>query len=73
MKHLFMTSCLLAAATALAQGFGGPQSGGGVPNSTKTADVNYVGDGKTYHTLDIYIPKEAKESYNQRHLQSQPV
>ena len=63
MKHLFMTSCLLAAATALAQGFGGPQSGGGVPNSTKTADVNYVGDGKTYHTLDIYIPKEAKESY----------
>ena len=63
MKHLFMTSCLLAAATALAQGFGGPQSGGGVPNSTKTADVNYAGDGKAYHTLDIYIPTEAKESY----------
>ena len=63
MKHLFMTSCLLAAATAFAQGFGGQQSGGGVPNSDKTADVNYVGDGKTYHTLDIYIPKEAKDSY----------
>ena len=63
MKHLFMASCLLAAATAFAQGFGGPQGGGSVPNSDKTADVNYVGDGKTYHTLDIYIPKEAKDSY----------
>ena len=63
MKHLFMASCLLASATAFAQGFGGPQGGGSVPNSDKTADVNYVGDGKTYHTLDIYIPKEAKESY----------
>lgn len=44
-------------------GFGGPQGSGGVPNSDKTADVNYVGDGKPYHTLDIYVPKEAKESY----------
>ena len=44
-------------------GFGGPQGGGSVPNADKTADVNYVGDGKTYHTLDIYIPQEAKESY----------
>jgi acetyl esterase/lipase len=44
-------------------GFGGPQGSGGVPNSDKTADVNYVGDGKPYHTLDIYIPKQAKESY----------
>ena len=63
MKKIILTSCLLAAATAFAQGFGGQQSGGGVPNSDKTADVNYVGDGKTYHTLDIYIPKEAKDSY----------
>lgn len=44
-------------------GFGGPQGGGSVPNADKTADVNYVGDGKTYHTLDIYIPQEAKDSY----------
>ena len=44
-------------------GFGGPQGSGGVPNSDKTADVNYVGDGKPYHTLDIYIPKQAKELY----------
>ena len=60
-----MASCLLAAATAFAQfgGFGGPQGGGSVPDADKTADVNYAGDGKTYHTLDIYIPKEAKDSY----------
>ena len=59
-----MASCLLAA-TAFAQfgGFGGPQGGGSVPDADKTADVNYAGDGKTYHTLDIYIPKEAKDSY----------
>ena len=63
MKKIILASCLLAAATAFAQGFGGQQSSGGVPNSDKTADVNYVGDGKTYHTLDIYIPKEAKDSY----------
>ena len=65
MKKMLLASCLMAA-TAFAQwggGFGGPQGGGGVPNADKTADVNYVGDGQTYHTLDIYIPKEAKESY----------
>ena len=44
-------------------GFGGQQGSGSVPNTDKTADVNYAGDGKAYHTLDIYIPKEAKESY----------
>ena len=68
-----MTKRLLGAVTlslffqvsAFAQmgGYGGPQSGGSVPNTDKTADVNYANDGKTYHTLDIYIPKEAKESY----------
>ena len=64
MKKILMASCLLAA-TAFAQfgGFGGPQGGGSVPDADKTADVNYAGDGKTYHTLDIYIPKEAKDSY----------
>ncbi|OWV01845.1 alpha/beta hydrolase [Fibrobacter sp. UWR2] len=65
MKKIILASCLLAAATAFAQfgGFGGPQGGGSVPDADKTADVNYAGDGKTYHTLDIYIPKEAKDSY----------
>ena len=65
MKKMVMVAGLLMAVSAFAQfgGFGGPQSGGSVPDADKTADVNYVGDGKTYHTLDIYIPKEAKESY----------
>ena len=69
MKKMILASCLVASTMAFAQwgggmgGFGGPQGGGSVPNATKTADVNYVGDGKGYHTLDIYIPQEAKESY----------
>lgn len=64
MKHLFMASCLLAAATAFAQGFGGQQSGSDkMEYSEKFADVNYVGDGKTYHNLDIYLPKETKDFY----------
>lgn len=44
-------------------GFGGQQGSGSVENTDKTADVNYVGDGKSYHTLDIYIPKGNKDSY----------
>ena len=45
-------------------GFGGDQSGSGsMEYSEKFADVNYVGDGKTYHNLDIYLPKETKDSY----------
>ena len=60
-----VTLSLFFQVSAFAQmgGYGGPQSGGSVPNTDKTADVNYANDGKTYHTLDIYIPKEAKESY----------
>ena len=65
MKKMVMAAGLLMAVSAFAQfgGFGGPQGGGSVPDADKTADVNYAGDGKTYHTLDIYIPKQAKESY----------
>jgi len=45
-------------------GFGGPQSGDNkMEYSEKFADVNYAGDGKTYHAMDIYLPKEAKDSY----------
>jgi acetyl esterase/lipase len=61
-----MVAVGVAAVLSFAQwggGFGGPQGSGGVPDADKTADVNYVGDGKTYHTLDIYIPKQAKDSY----------
>lgn len=31
--------------------------------SQKFTDINYVGDGKNYHNLDIYLPKIEKESY----------
>ena len=62
MKKTLLASCLMATTMVFAQ-WGGPQSTGGVPNTDKTADVNYAGDGKAHHTLDIYIPKEAKESY----------
>ena len=53
MKKMTMAVCF-AAVSAFAQwgggmggGFGGPQGGGSVPDAKKTADVNYVGDGKT--------------------------
>ena len=51
----FMMAVGVTAVFSFAQfgGFGGPQGGGSVPNTDKTADVNYVGDGKGYHTLDI--------------------
>lgn len=45
-------------------GFGGDQSSSGkIEYSEKFADVNYANDGKTYHNLDIYLPKEVKDSY----------
>lgn len=70
MKKMTMAVCF-AAVSAFAQwgggmggGFGGPQTGNGkMEYSEKFADVNYVGDGKVYHTLDIYLPKESKDSY----------
>ena len=62
MKKIILASCLMAA-TAFAQGYGGPQTSGTVPNTNKFADVDYVGDRSTYHKLDIYVPTEAKDSY----------
>ena len=70
MKNL-MAASLFFAVSAFAQwgggmggGFGGPQSGGNkMEYSEKFADLNYVGDGKVYHALDIYLPKDSKESY----------
>lgn len=45
-------------------GFGGTQSGGSSAEySEKISDINYAGDAKTFHNLDIYIPKETKSSY----------
>ena len=48
---------------AFGQGFGGQQSQGKIDYSEKFADLNYAGDSKTYHALDIYLPKESKDSY----------
>ena len=31
--------------------------------SQEWKDVNYAGDGQAYHTCDIYLPKQVKESY----------
>ena len=70
MKKIIIISCLLASVTAFAQwggnngGFGGQQSGNDkMEYSEKFADVNYAGDSKGYHNLDIYLPKESKDSY----------
>lgn len=66
MKTLIKATCLIAAITVssvFGQGFGGQQSQGKIEYSEKFADLNYAGDGKTYHALDIYLPKETKDSY----------
>lgn len=45
-------------------GFGGnQQSQTQAEYSEKMADINYCGDGKEYHNLDIYLPKVKKERY----------
>lgn len=45
-------------------GFGGMQvDNNRLQYSKLYQDVDYVGDDKIYHKLDIYLPKEVKESY----------
>ena len=67
MKRLLTAALLLCSVTIYAQpqvGFGGwqmPQVD--VHCSEKFADLDYAGDSNVYHRLDIYIPKEEKESY----------
>ena len=66
MRKLILTLFALVCVTAsFAQvAFGGSQaSDRQIEYSQKFADVNYVGDGQAYHTLDIYLPKEEKASY----------
>ena len=66
MRKLIVSLVALAcAATASAQiAFGGSQaSDRQIEYSQKFADLNYVGDGEAFHTLDIYLPKVEKESY----------
>ena len=63
MNKIIAAACLAVAVSVFAQGFGGQQGQGKIEYSEKFADVNYVGDGKVYHTLDIYLPKETKDAY----------
>ena len=44
-------------------GFGGFQQATNLETSQQWKDVNYAGDGKAYHTCDIYLPKQQKDSY----------
>ena len=68
MKRTLLSTILLCAASwGLAQpagGFGGFQ----VPQvkletSQEWKDVNYAGDDQAFHTCDIYLPKQEKDSY----------
>lgn len=64
MNKIIAASCLAVAVSAFAQGFGGQQSGNDkMEYSEKFADVNYAGDGMRFHNMDIYLPKEKKDSY----------
>ena len=66
-KTILSTILLCLGSLAMAQpagGFGGFQ----VPEvkletSQQWKDVNYAGDDQAFHTCDIYLPKQEKESY----------
>ncbi|MDO4818778.1 MAG: alpha/beta hydrolase [Prevotella sp.] len=63
-KQIFFALAMLVGLGCDAQNFGGFQMPKVEMNcSEKFADVNYVGDGEAYHTLDIYLPKEKKDAY----------
>ena len=57
----------MASLLAVAQppgGFGGVQRPDAkLETSKQWKDVDYVGDGQTYHTCDIYLPKQVQKSY----------
>lgn len=67
MKKTLISVCMLClTAVAMAQpagGFGGVQQQTKLETSQEWKDINYVGDDQTYHTCDIYLPKEQKDSY----------
>jgi len=66
-KLLFALLMPCMALVSLAQpqgGFGGfqrPQVK--LETSQEWKDVNYVGDGQTFHTCDIYLPQQEKSAY----------
>ncbi len=65
----FISSCVLSLfglITLSAQpagGFGGVQQKATLETSQEWKNVNYTGDDQTYHTCDIYLPKQQKDSY----------
>ncbi len=67
MKKILLSFLSCMAVVSMAQpagGFGGFQ----VPEvkletSQQWKDVNYAGDDQTYHTCDIYLPKQEKDAY----------
>lgn len=68
MKRTLLSAIMLGLTTVLmaqpAGGFGGFQ----IPEvqletSQQWKDVNYAGDEQAYHTCDIYLPKQERESY----------
>ena len=44
-------------------GFGGFQKEASLETSQVWKDVNYAGDDQTFHTCDIYLPKQEKAAY----------
>ena len=67
-KNLLLSAamlCLALSATAQpAGGFGGFQMPEvKLETSAQWKDVNYAGDDQAYHTCDIYLPRQEKESY----------
>ena len=80
MKRISIILALFAATTAWAQpqggfGFGGQQlSAEQMHYSQKFSDINYAGDDKAYHTLDIYLPeKRENEGTGERGNEKYPV
>jgi len=66
-KLLFFFSCALCSSLTLtaqpAGGFGGFQQQVQLETSQQWKDVNYAGDDQAYHTCDIYLPKQQKDTY----------
>ena len=60
---VFSLFALLSSMAQPAGGFGGVQKQAKIETSQEWKDVNYVGDGKAFHTCDIYLPKQQKDSY----------
>ena len=67
MKRILLSlllPCLTVVAVAQPEGgFSGFQVQAQLETSQQWTDVDYVGDGQTYHTCDIYLPKQEQASY----------